>query len=61
MGTRDGLHPVVPDDFCSMWDAETPQEALAKAEQAPTSTTGPHPACPGCGSVKIQPKTAVAE
>jgi len=61
MGPRDGLHPVVPADFCNRWDAETPQEALAKAEQAPTSTTGPRPACPGCGSVKIQPKTAVVE
>jgi len=44
-----------------MWDAETPQEALAKAERAPTATTGPQPACPGCGSVKIQKKTAVPE
>src|SRR6056297_3435858 len=58
MGTRDGLHPVIPADFCERWDAETPQEALAKAEQAPTSTTGPRDRCPYCGSVKIRTKTS---
>ena len=58
MGTRDGLHPVIPADFCERWDAETPQEALAKAEQAPTSTTGPRDRCPYCGSVKVRTKTS---
>jgi len=34
----DGLADVVPDDFLDTWGASTYEEALARAEQAPTTT-----------------------
>ena len=53
----DGLADVVPDDFLDTWGASTYEEALARAEQAPTTTPDEElPRCPTCGTQRVYPR-----
>jgi len=48
---------IVPDGFVERWGASSIDEALRKAEQAPSTTPdGEMRRCPDCGSVKIVSK-----
>jgi len=59
MGTSRERHPIIPPDFVDAWDAESVEEALRIAENAPSSTSKDEMhRCPaeGCGSVKLRAK-----
>jgi len=50
-------HGIVPEDFCEVWGADSIPEALAAAEQAPSTTPVTEmDLCPCCGSRKIREK-----
>lgn len=47
-------HPIIPDDFCEAWDADTVADALRAAEDAPSTTDHEDMTrCPECLSVRI--------
>ena len=54
---RRSLEDIAPDDFLETWGASTYEEALAKAEEAPT-TTPPEEVkrCPECHSQRVYPR-----
>ena len=50
---------IVPDGFCAAWNATNIPDALAAAEDAPSSTPrGELRRCPHCQSVKVRQKKA---
>ena len=50
---------IVPDGFCEAWNATNIPDALAAAEEAPSSTPrGELRRCPHCQSVKVRMKKA---
>jgi hypothetical protein len=56
-GEASPLDEVVPDDFLDTWGASTYEEALERAEQAPTTTPDDElPRCPVCGTQRVYPR-----
>jgi len=52
-------YDIVPDGFCENWNATNIPDALANAEEAPSSTPrGELRRCPHCQSVKVRMKKA---
>jgi hypothetical protein len=50
-------HGIVPEDFVDAYDADSIPEALANAEQAPSTTAREDMGqCPACRSVRLSPK-----
>jgi len=59
-----GVDPygVIPDEFPEMWDADGVEEALEKAERAPTTTPREErKRCPECGATRVRLKTAAVK
>jgi hypothetical protein len=53
----DDPREVVPDEFVESWGAASVEEALEKAEQAPTTTpTDERKRCPVCATQRVYPK-----
>ena len=55
-GRSKTLDEIVPEGFVDQWDADSVEEALAKAEAAPTTTEEVRK-CPVCGSQRVYAKT----
>lgn len=55
---RRPIGEIAPDDFLSTWGASSYEEAINRAEQAPTTTPAEElPRCPECQSQRIKHKT----
>jgi hypothetical protein len=51
------IDDIAPDDFLSTWGASTYEQAIEKAEQAPTTTPDSElPRCPVCGTQRVYPR-----